>query len=155
MFCVHVSRVFGSCLCYLHEMAVISCVELQLCFVLYSMMKTNSNISCFFVLYIFKWCLIFNYVLTWFLFTSLIVCMGLLLKQTVGFFLGVFMIISGYLCLSIWSIILPSNFYICASVHSSRWWPFVLQGKSSKRVGALYVTCQLFKIYFKVIPACA
>ncbi|XLS97588.1 hypothetical protein HN51_040323, partial [Arachis hypogaea] len=26
----------------------------------------------------------------------------------------------------------------------------VLAGKGSKRVGALYVTCQLFKIYFKV-----
>ena len=26
----------------------------------------------------------------------------------------------------------------------------LFQGKGSKRVGALYVTCQLFKIYFKV-----
>lgn len=25
-----------------------------------------------------------------------------------------------------------------------------LQGKGPKRVGALYVTCQLFKVYFKV-----
>lgn len=27
---------------------------------------------------------------------------------------------------------------------------FVVQGKGPKRVGALYVTCQLFKVYFKV-----
>jgi hypothetical protein len=29
----------------------------------------------------------------------------------------------------------------------------VFQGKGAKRVGALYVTCQLFKIYFKVFIA--
>jgi hypothetical protein len=26
-----------------------------------------------------------------------------------------------------------------------------VQGKGPKRVGALYVTCQLFKVYFKVL----
>ena len=29
--------------------------------------------------------------------------------------------------------------------------PSFFQGKGPKRVGALYVTCQLFKIYFKVV----
>lgn len=28
-----------------------------------------------------------------------------------------------------------------------------IQGKGPKRVGALYVTCQLFKVYFKVSGA--